>query len=112
MHAGSKENAVFLVKWKYGDRTWLPYYQITHLIALTEYFELQGIHSIEKLWEGMGQPPREDLQNYIGAVHLFQGCNYKNTPPQVHHPSFVKTPNPKSHPHHVSAHQQLPSHIK
>jgi hypothetical protein len=42
-HAGSKEDAVFLVRWKSGDKTWLPYYQITHLNMLTEDFELQGI---------------------------------------------------------------------
>jgi hypothetical protein len=70
-HAGTKESAVFLVRWKTGDKTWLPYYQITHLTALTDYFELQGINSIEQLQEGMGQPLKDDLQNYIGALHLF-----------------------------------------
>ena len=79
-HAGARENAVFLVRWKSGDKTWLPYYQITHLNALPEYFELQGIEKIEDLREGTGNPPTDDLQTYIGALHPFRGCDYKRPP--------------------------------
>jgi hypothetical protein len=103
-HAGAKENAVFLVKWKSGDKTWLPYYQITHLNALTEYFELQGIEKIDYLREGTGQPPKDDLQNYIGAVHLFRDCNYKRIPPIAHRPLPVP-PSPHLRNHHVLSHQ-------
>jgi hypothetical protein len=106
MHADAKENAVFLVKWKSGDKTWLPYYQITHLNALTEYFELQGIKRIEYLRKGTRCPPKDDIQNYIGALHFFQGCNYKRSPSQTRRSSIF----PNSHSsskHHVLSHQQL-----
>jgi hypothetical protein len=112
-HAGAKENAVFLVKWKSGDKTWLPYYQITHLNALTEYFELQGIEKIEYLREGTGQPPKDDLQNYIGALQFSRGCAYKRipsraTPPRARRTIFIPLP-PISPIHHApSNHQSTP----
>ena len=68
-HAGTREDAVFLIRWKMGDKTWLLYYQITHLNVLTDYLELQGVNSIEQLREGAGQPLEDDIQNYIGALH-------------------------------------------
>ena len=42
-HAGAGANSSFEIKWRSGDVTWLPYYQITHLNVLTEYFYLLGI---------------------------------------------------------------------
>ena len=33
-HAGSGQEAVFEILWKAGDITWLPYYQIEHLLLL------------------------------------------------------------------------------
>ena len=35
-HSGSGANATFEIKWKAGDITWLTYYQVTHLQALTD----------------------------------------------------------------------------
>ncbi|KAF8814453.1 hypothetical protein BYT27DRAFT_7022568, partial [Phlegmacium glaucopus] len=67
-HAGSKTNSVFEIKWKSGDTTWLPYYQITHLQALTDYLELLGQPNINSLPQGAGQPPREDPQIFIGSI--------------------------------------------
>jgi hypothetical protein len=101
---------VFLVRWKSGDKTWLPYCQITHLNALSEYFELQGIDSIEYLWEGPGHPPKDDIQNYIGALHIFRGCNYKRIPSRMRHPSFC--PDSSFSPlSHVLSHQHPAPHI-
>jgi len=107
-HVGAKEDSVFLVKWKSGDRTWLPFYQITHLNALTDYFELQGIDKIEKLQEGTGQLPSDDLQNYIGVLHPFRGCNYKRTPSHASHSHIVSSP-PSSPHYHVSSYPQQPT---
>lgn len=39
-HAGTKANTIFEVQWKSVNVTWLPYYQITHLQALTDYLDL------------------------------------------------------------------------
>ncbi|KAJ3816277.1 hypothetical protein F5880DRAFT_1512804 [Lentinula raphanica] len=45
-------NALFNVKWKSGDTTWLPYHQIDHLDALGDYFEAIGISDISELTSG------------------------------------------------------------
>lgn len=69
-HAGSKADTIFEIKWKSRDVTWLPYYQITHLQALTEYLDLLGERNIHKLPKGTGKPPREAPQLFLGAVAL------------------------------------------
>src|ERR1700728_3333376 len=45
-HHGKGADALFELTWKSGDRVWLPYYEISHLDALTQYFEAQGITNI------------------------------------------------------------------
>ncbi|KAF8808243.1 hypothetical protein BYT27DRAFT_7013414, partial [Phlegmacium glaucopus] len=65
-HAGSKFEAVFEILWKSGDTTWLPYHQITHLQALTDYFELIGVTKVSKLPKGTGRPPQDDPQIFLG----------------------------------------------
>jgi hypothetical protein len=67
-HAGSKTDAVFEIKWTSGDTTWLPYYQITHLQALTDYLDLLGESNIRKLPKGTGKPPHEDPQLFVGSL--------------------------------------------
>jgi hypothetical protein len=69
-HHGAKADALFEIKWKSGDVTWLPYYQITHLQALTDYFELLGTTRISNLPPGTGTPPAEDPQVFIGALTI------------------------------------------
>ncbi|KAF9441405.1 hypothetical protein P691DRAFT_613056, partial [Macrolepiota fuliginosa MF-IS2] len=48
-HSGAGIHALFEVEWKSGDKTWLPYHQISHLVALEHYFELLGISDISGL---------------------------------------------------------------
>ena len=79
-HSGSKADAVFEIQWKSGDITWLPYYQITHLRALTEYLDLLGKKNIKELAKGTGKPPLEDPQVFLGALSL-------DTPP-ISNPSY------------------------
>ena len=67
-HSGTKSNAIFEVLWKSGDITWLPYYQITHLQALTDYFGLLGVSKISKLPNGLGRPPVDDPQVFLGLI--------------------------------------------
>jgi len=61
-HSGTKDNALFEVLWKAGDVTWLPYSEISHLNALTEYLDLMGVDSIGSLQSGTGKPPYDDPQ--------------------------------------------------
>jgi hypothetical protein len=48
-HHGKGTDALFELTWKSGDRAWLPYHEISHLEALTQYFEAQGVTNISKL---------------------------------------------------------------
>ncbi|KAF8220955.1 hypothetical protein L208DRAFT_1536585, partial [Tricholoma matsutake] len=48
-HVGARNDATFKVRWRSGDITWMPYYQIKHLHALGLYFELLGIKQIDEL---------------------------------------------------------------
>ena len=86
LHSGSKTNAVFEIRWKSGDTTWLPYYQITHLQALTEYLDLLGEPNIHKLSKGTGKPPQEDPQLFLGAISLDSALflNSKNPKPNAY----------------------------
>lgn len=67
-HHGSRTDATFEILWKSGDVTWLPYYQITHLQALTDYLGLLGVSKIAKLPKGTGRPPLDDPQVFVGAI--------------------------------------------
>jgi RNase H-like domain found in reverse transcriptase/Reverse transcriptase (RNA-dependent DNA polymerase)/Integrase zinc binding domain/Retroviral aspartyl protease/Zinc knuckle len=67
-HHGSGTDATFEVLWKSGDVTWLPYYQITHLQALTDYMELLGVKKIARLPKGIGRPPQDDPQVFVGYI--------------------------------------------
>jgi hypothetical protein len=70
-HSGSKTDATFEIQWKSGDVTWLPYYQITHLQALTDYLGLLGVKQISKLPNGHGRPPLDDPQVFLGSINPY-----------------------------------------
>ena len=80
-HSGAKAESIFEILWKSGDITWLPYYQITHLQALTEYLDLFGVNKISKLPKGTGKPPQDDPQVFIGAVSYSSPANPNTTTP-------------------------------
>lgn len=69
-HHGSRTDASFEILWKSGDVTWLPYYQITHLQALTDYLGLLNVAKISKLPAGRGRPPQDDPQVFLGHISL------------------------------------------
>ena len=69
-HSGSRTDASFEILWKSGDVTWLPYYQITHLQALTDYLELLGVRKVAKLPKGTGRPPQDDPQVFVGSITI------------------------------------------
>ncbi|KAJ8469437.1 hypothetical protein ONZ45_g16890 [Pleurotus djamor] len=60
-HAGKGSTAIFELKWKSGDITWLPYHQISQLHAMQAYLDLFGILDIKDLPRGTGSPP-DDVQ--------------------------------------------------
>ena len=90
-HSGAKMDAIFKVLWKSGDVTWLPYYQITHLQALTDYFELIGVSQVAKLPNGHGQPPSDDPQIFLGSILVGQPTSrFLTCPPFVNPLSYLK----------------------
>jgi hypothetical protein len=104
-HYGSEDNALFEIKWRSGDITWMPYFQILGLQALEAYFEALGINAISELSTGKGKPPRDDPQVFVGLVHFTsepvsaRGYNssgsvisYPNSPPCLSsNPSVTST---------------------
>ncbi|KAF8996060.1 hypothetical protein BDQ17DRAFT_1430026 [Cyathus striatus] len=72
-HTGLKKNAIFNVKWKSGDSSWLPYYQVSHLDALNTYLELLGVPDISQLLKGTGKPPLNNEQVFIDEDEAFLG---------------------------------------
>ena len=68
-HVGSKDNAIFQVRWKTGEASWLPYHQVAHLVAIADYLEAVRVSSIGALTEGNGSPP-DDPQLFAGSMDL------------------------------------------
>ena len=64
------EDALFEIKWRSGDITWMPYYQINRLQALVSYFEVLGINSVLELTTGKGKLPISNLQVFLGAIQF------------------------------------------
>ena len=77
-HKGNRSNAVFEVKWKAGDTTWLPYDRVDHLSALQDYFDVLGIEDVSELTEGNGAPPMDNPQVFLGGMGLT--FSYKDSP--------------------------------
>ncbi|KAA1472922.1 hypothetical protein DENSPDRAFT_778971, partial [Dentipellis sp. KUC8613] len=48
-HRGTGEDAMFEVLWSTGDRTWLPFCEASHLTALSNYLEAQGVKTVKGL---------------------------------------------------------------
>jgi hypothetical protein len=69
-HSGSGETSIFEIKWKSGDVTWMPFYQIRHLQAFDAYLELMGVDNASKLVAGKGKPPQDDPQVFLGVMSL------------------------------------------
>jgi transposase InsO family protein len=67
-HVGSKTQALFEVLWKAGDKTWLPYHQVKDLNILEPYLEASGVEAILELSEGIGEPPINDPQIFVGHI--------------------------------------------
>ncbi|KAG6819623.1 hypothetical protein H0H93_010082 [Arthromyces matolae] len=78
-HSGAKKQAIFEILWKTGDKSWLPFGQISHLHALDKYLEAMGIKNIFDFPEGFGEPP-DDPQIFLGSVNFHLDSN-------VHHPT-------------------------
>ncbi|KZT24610.1 hypothetical protein NEOLEDRAFT_1025446, partial [Neolentinus lepideus HHB14362 ss-1] len=48
-HKGKARESVFQLQWRSGDKTWLPYREVSHLAPLKAYFDAVGINDIRSL---------------------------------------------------------------
>jgi hypothetical protein len=88
------------MKWKSGDVTWMPYYQITHLKALESYFKLLGVEKIEDLPGGTASDSHQDPQVFLGGLSLASptAMNGLNTGPSPTTTSCThSTPSTRTH---------------
>jgi hypothetical protein len=103
-HHGSREDALFEIKWRSGDITWMPYYQIVGLQALVSYFEVLGINSVSELTTGKGKPPSSDPQVFLGAIQFTSESvtakNYNLASFRQFVPQFPSLPSFRSHFYH------------
>jgi len=80
-HRGSHSDASFEVRWTSGDTTWLPYGEIAHLRALTDYFEVLGIDDISRLTNiNIGTASDKDEDVVAGCVAICICRPNKNCP--------------------------------
>ncbi len=71
-HSGSRTDALFQVKWKSGDVTWLPYEKTDHLDALSEYFDALGIENVSQLRDSRIPVPGDNDNDVeeVGGIRL------------------------------------------
>src|ERR1700761_7771076 len=67
-HSGQGRDALFEVKWKSGDVTWLQYAEVKHLEPLKSYLEAMGISKVAQLKAGAGNHPEFDEDVRSDAV--------------------------------------------
>lgn len=76
-HRGAKDNAMFEVLWKAGDKTWMDLAQVRELKLLDAYLEVLGVDSVADLSDGTGNPTNDDPQIYLGNLQIEDSQNYK-----------------------------------
>ncbi|PSR73497.1 hypothetical protein PHLCEN_2v10660, partial [Hermanssonia centrifuga] len=69
-YRGSGTTAIFEAVWRSGDRTWVPYDAVKHLLAFNEFLAALGVGDAKDLPEGTGSPPPDDPQVFLGCMVL------------------------------------------
>ena len=71
-HHGKGTSSKFEVQWKAGDRTWVPYCEVAHPIALDRYCELMGAEGPQNL--PASYPKREEMNDVVvGVIRVVPG---------------------------------------
>ena len=74
-HHGKGMNSEFQILWKAGDKTWAPYREIAHLIALDRYCELMGVENPHDL--PVSYTKKDYAENISVRVTRVLGGSYK-----------------------------------
>jgi hypothetical protein len=69
-HKGKGRSAIFKIRWKAGDITWLPLDWVDGLEQLRLYLDVQGVGSVGDLSKGKGKPPIDDPQVYARCIQI------------------------------------------
>lgn len=102
-HSGSKSDAIFEVKWRSGDITWLPYERVSHLTCWPEYLVVMDVSDVESLTEGSGKPPKipelivGGVNIEIEALKRTRVSKLKSSSNISHFPTLPTLPPKKSH---------------
>ena len=92
-HQGSHSDAKFKVLWTSGDKTWLPFGEIAHLCALTDYFEILGIDNISCLTNSNIRDESDDKSDIVAGCVSICICRPNRYCP-VHQDIQVQQPRP------------------
>ena len=80
-HQGSHSDAKFEVLWMSGNKMWLPFGEIAHLHALTDYFEILGIDNISCLTDSNIEDESDDKSDIVaGCVSICICCPNRYCP--------------------------------
>ena len=69
-HQGKGINSEFQITWKAGDKTWAPYREVAHLMAMERYCELMGVDSPNDLPAKRGRENFEARKVIISSVRI------------------------------------------
>jgi hypothetical protein len=72
-HQGKGVNSEFEIQWKAGDRTWAPYREVMHLMAMERYCDLVGVGDPSELPAKRGGNKGEEPTAIICSLRLLQG---------------------------------------
>jgi len=77
-HHGKGVRSEFEIQWKAGDRTWAPYREVAHLIAMDRYCELMGVEDPHDL--PAAYPKTEEIVDVsVNAIRAGPGKEYIST---------------------------------
>ena len=89
-HHGKGINSEFEIQWKAGDRTWSPYREVAHLIAMDRYCELMGVEGPHDL--PAAYPKRENASEIsVNSVRV-PGERYISRGQEEQKPHLPTTP--------------------
>ena len=72
LHHRRGVSSKFEIQWKAGDRTWVPYHKVAHLIALDRYCELMGVRGPQHL--PASYPKKGEMSDaLVGVIRVVSG---------------------------------------
>lgn len=106
-HQGKGTSSEFQIAWKAGDKTWAPYREVAHLMALERYCELMGVDDPINLpakrggekqaREAITYSMRVVVERYKGGVELGEITDTPIMPRELSHSEILACANYAQH---------------